>query len=184
MSLPLSTIGALPAAPSRSDPATFNSRAEAFAAALSTLRSDINTVVGEINGGLATATIVGTVSQSGGSPTGAIIEQGSNANGEYVRLADGTQIAWENNIYDDTLNAGAAVSGTVTLPATFTSGTRTAICAVSGQGTEIATEAAAERVRAAAASNSTTTLAYGIANTSGTNFGSCRFAYVVMGRWF
>lgn len=36
--------------------------------------------------------IVGTVSQSGGIPTGAIIERGSNANGEYIRWADGTQI--------------------------------------------------------------------------------------------
>lgn len=36
--------------------------------------------------------ILGTVSQSGGVPTGAIIERGSNANGEYVRWADGTQI--------------------------------------------------------------------------------------------
>jgi len=36
--------------------------------------------------------IVGTVSQSGGTPTGAVIERGSNANGEYVRFADGTQI--------------------------------------------------------------------------------------------
>lgn len=38
--------------------------------------------------------IVGTVSQSGGTPTGAIVERGSNANGEYVRFADGTQICW------------------------------------------------------------------------------------------
>ncbi|WP_332773254.1 hypothetical protein [Pseudomonas sp. ESBL1] len=38
------------------------------------------------------ADILGTVSQSGGVPTGAIIERGSNANGEYVRYADGTQI--------------------------------------------------------------------------------------------
>ena len=36
--------------------------------------------------------ILGAVSQSGGIPTGAIIERGSNANGEYVRYADGTQI--------------------------------------------------------------------------------------------
>lgn len=35
---------------------------------------------------------IGTVSQSGGVPTGALIERGSNANGEYVRFADGTQI--------------------------------------------------------------------------------------------
>jgi hypothetical protein len=38
--------------------------------------------------------ILGTVSQSAGIPTGAIIERGSNANGEYVRYADGTQICW------------------------------------------------------------------------------------------
>lgn len=36
--------------------------------------------------------ILGTVSQSSGVPTGAIIERGSNANGEYVRFADGTQM--------------------------------------------------------------------------------------------
>jgi hypothetical protein len=34
--------------------------------------------------------ILGTVSQSAGLPTGALIERGSNANGTYVRLADGT----------------------------------------------------------------------------------------------
>lgn len=37
---------------------------------------------------------VGTVSQSSGVPTGAIMERGSNANGEYIRFADGTQICW------------------------------------------------------------------------------------------
>jgi hypothetical protein len=36
--------------------------------------------------------ILGTVSQSSGIPTGAIIERGSNANGEYVKFADGTMI--------------------------------------------------------------------------------------------
>jgi len=36
--------------------------------------------------------IVGAVSQVSGVPDGAIIERGSNANGEYVRFADGTQI--------------------------------------------------------------------------------------------
>ncbi|MGQ3214807.1 MAG: hypothetical protein ACT6U0_12285 [Shinella sp.] len=36
--------------------------------------------------------IVGTVGQSSGVPTGAIVEYGTNANGEYIRWADGTQI--------------------------------------------------------------------------------------------
>ncbi|MDO9524977.1 MAG: hypothetical protein Q7J57_05480 [Gemmobacter sp.] len=38
------------------------------------------------------ATLLGAVSQSAGVPTGAVIERGSNANGDYVRFADGTQI--------------------------------------------------------------------------------------------
>ncbi|WP_270809049.1 phage tail protein [Aeromonas sp. QDB08] len=37
------------------------------------------------------ANILGPVSQQNGMPTGAIIEQGSNANGSYIRFADGTQ---------------------------------------------------------------------------------------------
>ncbi|WP_242176578.1 hypothetical protein [Pseudomonas sp. MONT-RG-20F-20-E-7-02] len=37
-------------------------------------------------------TILGTVSQTGGVPTGSVIERGSNANGEYVKFADGTMI--------------------------------------------------------------------------------------------
>lgn len=36
--------------------------------------------------------ILGTVSQAAGVPTGRIIERGSNANGEYVRFADGALI--------------------------------------------------------------------------------------------
>lgn len=36
--------------------------------------------------------IVGTVAEDAGRPTGAVIERGSNANGQYVRFADGTQI--------------------------------------------------------------------------------------------
>lgn len=36
--------------------------------------------------------LLGTVSETAGVPTGAVIEHGSNANGRYVRFADGTQI--------------------------------------------------------------------------------------------
>jgi len=38
--------------------------------------------------------ILGTVSQSSGVPTGAIIESGSNANGHYIKHADGTMICY------------------------------------------------------------------------------------------
>ncbi|WP_234844803.1 pyocin knob domain-containing protein, partial [Sinorhizobium meliloti] len=63
--------------------------------------------------------VVGLVGQSSGIPTGAIIERGSNANGEYVRFADGTQICWGtgtinvatnlNNHFGST--SGASVTG-------------------------------------------------------------------------
>lgn len=36
--------------------------------------------------------ILGVVSQTAGIPTGAIIERGSNANGEYIKFADGTLV--------------------------------------------------------------------------------------------
>jgi len=46
----------------------------------------------------AKGNILGTVSESGGVPTGAIIERGSNANGEFVRYADGAQICFLERI--------------------------------------------------------------------------------------
>lgn len=42
--------------------------------------------------GYGPGNLLGTVGQSGGVPTGAVIERGSGATGEYVRFADGTQI--------------------------------------------------------------------------------------------
>ena len=49
-----------------------------------------------ITGNAVIPGLVGTVSESGGVPTGAIIERGSNANGSYARFADGTQICTRN----------------------------------------------------------------------------------------
>lgn len=43
-------------------------------------------------GTAAMQAIVGTASQSGGVPTGAIMERGTNANGEFTRFANGVQI--------------------------------------------------------------------------------------------
>jgi hypothetical protein len=59
-----------------------------------------------IGGSLAygQANVVGSVSQFGGVPTGAVIERGSNSNGSYVRFADGTQICWHR------VNAGDATA--------------------------------------------------------------------------
>lgn len=72
-------------------------------------------------------TILGTVSQSAGVPTGAIIERGGNANGEYVRFADGTQICTTSSTQvaqsiNNAFMGGFRSSGfTWTFPATFSS---------------------------------------------------------------
>lgn len=60
------------------------------------------------------ANLVGTVAQSGGTPTGAVIETGTNANGSYSRFADGTQICWAPSFA--TASGGPA---TWTFPALF-----------------------------------------------------------------
>lgn len=62
--------------------------------------------------------IIGTVSESGGAPTGAIIESGANSNGEYVRFADGTQICAIGSLYLS--RSGSAVCAeTWNFPAAF-----------------------------------------------------------------
>lgn len=121
---------------------------------------------------------VGTVSQTGGIPTGAIIERGSNANGEFTKFADGTMLCWRNSI---SLACNTAVSnnfgttsGTMyrddtalTFPATFV-GLPTVIC-------------------------SGAHLAYQIVTFSATGFtyrpihtvsGAVQGAYLATGRWF
>ncbi|WP_323891060.1 hypothetical protein [Aeromonas caviae] len=45
-------------------------------------------------GVVATSNVVGTVSQSSGVPTGAIIERGTFTGGEYVKYSDGTMMQW------------------------------------------------------------------------------------------
>lgn len=44
--------------------------------------------------GYCPGNLLGTVSQSGGVPDGAVMERGGTADGDYVRYADGTQICW------------------------------------------------------------------------------------------
>jgi hypothetical protein len=82
---------------------------------------------------------VGTVSQSSGVPTGAIIERGSNANGEFVKFADGTMIC---TLVSPTLTASTAVgnvftsaANTRTLPATFSAVPKVAFSASRVAGT-------------------------------------------------
>ncbi len=56
--------------------------------------------------------LLGPVAESGGTPTGAVIERGSTGDGDYVRWADGTQICTNSN--NPITTAPAAFSGPVT----------------------------------------------------------------------
>lgn len=71
-----------------------------------------------VTGNAVIPNLVGTVSQSGGVPTGAVVERGSNANGGYVRFADGTQICWQ--VHSNPSWTGSNnTSATWTYPAAF-----------------------------------------------------------------
>jgi hypothetical protein len=74
--------------------------------------------------------ILGTVSQLGGVPTGAIIERGSNANGSFVKYADGTLIC--DHVL--TLSSAAASAGAY-LPASGTNGVEWTLPTSSVSGT-------------------------------------------------
>lgn len=73
--------------------------------------------------------ILGTVSQSSGVPTGAIIESGSNSNGYYIKYANGTMICYKTlgTSVSRTISFGLGAlyglntGGTYTFAATFAS---------------------------------------------------------------
>lgn len=124
---------------------------------------------------------VGTVSQSGGVPTGSMIERGSNANGEYVRWADGTQICWVSF-------AAASRSITTALGSMFTLSApvgRTFPIAFSAVPTVSPTLGASSsgRVFAVPINASTATWTYDLMSpTSVTS--TVSEAYIAIGRWF
>ena len=65
--------------------------------------------------------IVGAVSQSGGVPTGAIVERGNNANGEFAKFADGTLICVASRSLAYTVSS-AMLQDTWTLPVPHAAG--------------------------------------------------------------
>lgn len=88
------------------------------------------------------ASILGTVSQSAGVPTGALIESGSNANGRYRRFACGMQECWRDDLSVADINTAIGASGlyrstaaiTWTFPAAFLTGSNPT---VAGQGSQV-----------------------------------------------
>ncbi len=110
--------------------------------------------------------LVGTVAQTGGIPTGAVIQSGTGASGTYVRYADGTQIC---SATATTSGSGATLC---TWAATFASAPRVT---VSGKGP------AAIIATSSAASGTGVNL---YAFNAGGGQASAVVEVIAMGRWF
>lgn len=122
--------------------------------------------------------VVGTVSQTAGKPTGAIIERGSNANGEYVKFADGTMICTHGYAAALTMTAygtGGIYKGTFTwtFPATFSGAP-----AMSGTGVDQGTHGF---VGGSPGSGTSMAVAYYSTSSSVT---SSNIKLTAIGRWF
>jgi hypothetical protein len=85
-----------------------------------------------------TGNILGTVSQSSGVPTGAIIQRGSNANGEFVKYADGTLIVIRAGSTAITLSCESSLilSTVLTFPVSFVNANYTLVLEVPSASAE------------------------------------------------
>lgn len=129
-------------------------------------------------GAYAKDNILGTVSQTAGVPTGAVIERGSNANGTYVRWADGTQICYfkATSSLTATGAAGAIFAsalGTFTFPIAF--------AAIPNVCLNALFSAVSAPWVSGAAITTTTAGAYVLGAVSGA---SAIPEYIAIGRWF
>lgn len=79
-------------------------------------RTKISNVWGHWRRVFNAGNILGPVSQSGGIPTGRMFETGSNANGRFLRLPDGTQFCWSGAL---TLSTNPSDNAMLSAPWTF-----------------------------------------------------------------
>lgn len=123
--------------------------------------------------------IVETVSQASGVPTGGIVERGSNANGEYVRFADGTQLCWHTlTVANPTTASGSlfwtSANTTWTFPVAFSVAPQSQITALVSDRVSGASKTVAE---------STTAVGFRVW-TSTTLTGNVVVSLFASGRWF
>ena len=121
--------------------------------------------------------ILGAVSQSGGVPTGAIIEEGSNANGNFTKYANGTVIMSMRRT--ESRSASGTLTTNVTLPLTLSEDVAT------GRGSVTATVNSATPQNATSISvndtDSTTAIEVRILRSNATD---TSFYVTLVGRWF
>ena len=122
--------------------------------------------------------IVGAVSQSAGVPTGAVVESWVNANGRYVRFADGTQIASIATSITTAIDVASlggfrSSSSVLTFPAAFA-----AAPAI------LCTPLLESAVSAVYLNNTTTTVNVSLTSISSQALASRSVVVTAIGRWF
>jgi len=122
--------------------------------------------------------LVGTVSQSGGVPTGSIIETGSNANGTFIKFADGTMICRGLLSVTSAISTGSGSIFYGTTSFSFsTAFSSTPTCTVTG------IRSAATIWVTAYSTNTTGTNVYLFSPVSLAS-GAADVQYIAIGRWF
>jgi len=133
----------------------------------------ITTLDGEV---YAEGNILGTVTESSGVPTGAIIERGSNANGEFVKYADGTMICTRDISVNHT---STGIQG-FTWPAVFAF---SANLSVSVKFSATSTLSRIDRLNNCHGQGNTTSAVFAI-GTGGTAAETLTHTMSGIGRWF
>ena len=133
----------------------------------------------------AQSTILGTVSQSAGVPTGAIIQRGSNSNGRFVRFADGTQICTREIDYD---TGGTTGPINYAFPADFSPSRADYVgCSIRyalGGGDLVARRYLAGRISESVSVTNSGFWQIRAEGYSGGDIGTLSFSLYAFGRWF
>jgi len=122
--------------------------------------------------------LLGPVSQTAGLPTGAVIERGTNANGDYTRFADGTQICTRTNL--SAANANTALGSLFRSSANVT-WTFPAVFSVAPAVTMDSTDADSWATCAAVPSTTSVSIR---AMSAVTKAGALAIRATAIGRWF
>ena len=113
--------------------------------------------------------VLGVVSQSGGVPSGSILEAGTNANGRYLRTADGSQICHQE------ASANSSADAIWTFPAEFSTTIDLVI--------HVTARSAANAIIGGARAPSTLAVDWNAHNTAGARTATpC--SLLAVGRWF
>ncbi|MNO65280.1 hypothetical protein D3C76_560280 [compost metagenome] len=146
--------------------------------------ANFNELYSWIATGYQKGNILGAVSQAGGVPTGALLQRGSNANGEFIRLADGTQICWGLiTVPKQALSAQA--NGRATMPVAFAAVPRILATPLGSIGASGNQAAIGEQAMNGIWWSATTNLVY--ADSWSYRYATAsdvQYQYIAIGRWF